>query len=51
VMADQYRANAERCRRKAGAARSTEDKAAWLDLAHSWWLLLRLEELPILLPS
>ena len=47
VIADQYRASAEECRRKADAAASAKDKAAWLNLAHSWLPLLKLEELPI----
>lgn len=47
VMADHYRASAEECRRKADAAAGAKDKAAWLDLAHSWLLLLKLEELPV----
>jgi hypothetical protein len=51
VIADQYRASTEECRRKADAAASAEDKKAWLDLAHSWLLLLKLEELPITLPQ
>ena len=51
IMADQYRTSAEECRRKADDARSAKDKAAWLNLAHSWLLLLKLEELPITLQS
>ena len=51
VMADLYRAGAEECRRKADAATSAENKAAWLDLARSWLMLLKLEELPIIPPS
>jgi hypothetical protein len=50
AKADRYRANAEQCRRRADAAASAEDKAAWFDLTYSL-LLLKFEERPIALWS
>src|ERR1700676_3006414 len=45
AKADMYRANAEMCRHVAHTATGRGDRAEWLDLADSWLMLLRGEEL------
>jgi len=38
---DEYRKNAEECRRMASQTRKPDDEAAWLRLAYSWLKMLR----------
>jgi hypothetical protein len=44
--ADEYRANAENCRRMADRASNEHDKRAWLEMAQSWSFLTKLEDAP-----
>jgi hypothetical protein len=41
---DEYRRNADECRRMASRTQKPEDEAAWLRLAYSWLKMLQGEE-------
>jgi hypothetical protein len=42
--ADEYRANAAECQRKADATRNQDEKEAWLRVAQAWLRLIRVHE-------
>jgi hypothetical protein len=41
---DEYRRNADECRRMASRTQKPDDEAAWLRLAYSWLRMLKGEE-------
>lgn len=44
TTAQEYRANAETCRRMADVAPNERDKRAWLEMAQTWSFLIKLED-------